>query len=104
MTTATKTRPQTAEDFSSRPDFAGVERVVRRAPPRYRNEIGKYSIHRASTCISCGKCVELCGQGVHTRPKGYRQVIRPFDYRCAGPDCEKTGRFCIWGRPAEHAP
>ena len=95
MTTATKTAPQTAEDFSSRPDFADVKREVRQAPPRYRNEIGKYSIHRASTCISCGKCVEICPHGVHVRPEGYRQVIRPFDYRCKGPDCEKTGRFCI---------
>jgi glutamate synthase domain-containing protein 2/ferredoxin len=95
MTTAIKTAPQTAEDFSSHPDFADVKRVVHVAPPRYRNEIGKYSIHRASTCISCGKCVEICQNGVHVRPEGYRQVIRPFDYRCKGPDCEKTGRFCI---------
>ncbi len=95
MTTETKMTTQLAEDFSSHPDFAVVSRTVHHALPRYRNEIGKFSIHRASTCISCGKCVEICEHGVHTRPTGYRKVIRPFDYRCIGPDCEKTGRYCI---------
>ena len=77
-------------------DYADVSREVRPALPRYRNEIGKYSIHRASTCQSCGKCVETCQHGVHIRPAGYRSVIRPFDYRCVGPDCaEPGGQNCI---------
>jgi len=50
----------TADDFLSRPEYAEVAREVRPAPPRYRNEIGKYSIRRASTCLNCGHCVELC--------------------------------------------
>jgi len=99
MATATKTHPQTPEDFSAHPDFAEVSRTVRQALPRYRNEIGKYSIHRSSACVSCGKCVEICQHGVHSRPAGYRQVLRPFDYRCIGPECEKTGRFCITNCP-----
>jgi glutamate synthase domain-containing protein 2/ferredoxin len=102
MTAATKTIPQQAEEFLSHPDFAEVQRVARNAPPRYRNEMGKYSIHRASTCVSCGKCVEICQYGVHTKPEGYRQVIRPFDYKCIGPECEKSGRFCIANCP-QHA-
>jgi glutamate synthase domain-containing protein 2/ferredoxin len=101
MTTATKTHPQKAEDFSSHPDFAEVSRTVRQALPRYRNEIGKFSIHRSSKCKSCGRCVEICQHGVHSRPSGYRQVIRPFDYRCIGPECEKTGRFCIANCPQQ---
>ena len=95
------TKNPAAEEFSSHPDFAEVSRTVRQALPRYRNEIGKFSIHRSSKCISCGQCVEICQHGVHSRPAGYRQVIRPFDYRCIGPDCEKTGRFCITNCPQQ---
>jgi glutamate synthase domain-containing protein 2/ferredoxin len=86
---------QTADDYLSHPDFAEVSRQVRPAPPRYRNEIGKYSIRRASTCANCGRCVQLCPQGVHRMPEGYRHVIRPLDYRCIGPDCAKTDHYCV---------
>jgi glutamate synthase domain-containing protein 2/NAD-dependent dihydropyrimidine dehydrogenase PreA subunit len=90
---------QTPDSFLTRPDFAEVSRQVRPAPPRYRNEIGKYSIRRSSTCENCGRCVELCPEGVHRMPEGYRQVIRPLDYRCIGPDCEKTDHYCITACP-----
>ena len=83
------------EDFLSRPEYAQVSRQVRHAPPRYRNEIGKFSIRRSSACAACGKCVDTCQYGVHVRPKGYRAVMRPFDYRCIGPDCAKTDKYCI---------
>jgi glutamate synthase domain-containing protein 2/ferredoxin len=100
-TSTTSQHPQTAEEFSVDPEFASVSRTVKYAPPRYRNEIGKYSIHRASTCASCGKCVEVCGHGVHNRPSGYRQVIRPLDYRCIGSECEKAGNSCVAGCPQQ---
>jgi glutamate synthase domain-containing protein 2/ferredoxin len=100
MTTTTlKNSPQSGQDFLSHPDFAEVFRTVKQAGPRYRNEMGKFSIHRDSNCISCGKCVETCQYGVHVRPAGYRQVLRPFDYKCIGPECEKSGRFCIKNCP-----
>ena len=95
QTITPKTVPQSVEDFVSRPDYAEVSREVRLAPPRYRNEIGKYSVHRASNCQQCGRCVETCEYGVHERPEGYRQMMRPFDYRCIGPDCAKTDKYCI---------
>ena len=82
------------------PNTREVRREVRPALPRYRNEIGKFGIRRASECADCGRCVETCGYGVHVRPEGYRHVIRPFDYRCIGPDCEETGRYCIDACPA----
>ena len=91
----TQTRPQTAEDFLTEPDFAAVTREVRPAPPRYRNEIGKYSIHRASSCTACGRCVALCPHGVHLQPEGYRAPIRPFDYRCIGFECAETDHYCV---------
>jgi ferredoxin len=72
-----------------------VSRQVQIAPPRYRNEIGKFSIQRSSECIACGRCVEVCPHHVHVRPAGYRTVIRPLDYRCIGFDCAKTDHFCV---------
>ena len=93
--------PQSAVDFLASPDYADVSREVRPAPPRHRNEIGKFSIHRASSCIACGRCVEICRYGVHVRPQGYRRIERPFDYRCIGPDCAGAGQRCIDACPEE---
>jgi glutamate synthase domain-containing protein 2/NAD-dependent dihydropyrimidine dehydrogenase PreA subunit len=83
------------DETASRLEYTQVSREVRPAPPRYRNEIGKFSVHRNSNCQKCGKCVELCPYGVHVRPDGYRSVLRPFDYRCIGFDCEKTDHYCV---------
>jgi glutamate synthase domain-containing protein 2/ferredoxin len=101
MTTTTKTskQPQAPEEFASKPDFADVPRTPKPVPPRYRNEIGKFHIHRSSKCIACGKCVETCAYGVHARPAGYRLPIRPFDYRCIGFECEKTQAYCVRNCP-----
>jgi glutamate synthase domain-containing protein 2 len=43
--------------------------------------------------------VEVCQYGVHTRPEGYRSIVRPMDYRCIGPDCAKTDRYCVGACP-----
>jgi glutamate synthase domain-containing protein 2 len=43
--------------------------------------------------------VEVCRHGVHVRPAGYRPLIRPFDYRCAGPDCAPGGMNCVQACP-----
>ena len=88
-----------AEDFLDQPGYAQVTRDVRSALPRYRNEIGKFSVHRSSDCKQCGRCVETCSYGVHTRPDGYRSLIRPLDYRCIGPDCERSDGYCIAACP-----
>jgi glutamate synthase domain-containing protein 2/NAD-dependent dihydropyrimidine dehydrogenase PreA subunit len=92
--------PQSAAEFRSQPDYAQVSREARPAPPRDRNEIGKYSVYRSAKCVACGKCVETCQHGVHLRPKGYGPVLRPFDYRCIGFDCEKSGKYCIAACPS----
>ncbi|MBN1866708.1 alpha-hydroxy-acid oxidizing protein [Candidatus Sumerlaeota bacterium] len=84
-----------ADQRVSQADYASVSRRVRLAPPRYRNPIGKFSVHRDSNCIACGKCVEICPNEVHVRPAGYRLPLRPLDYRCIGPDCAKTDRYCV---------
>ncbi len=101
QSTISPTKPQSAEDFASRPEHAQVSRDIRYAPPRYRNEIGKYNIHRPSSCRNCGKCVETCHYGVHVRPDGYRSMVRPFDYRCVGPDCANTESYCIDACPQQ---
>ena len=90
---------QDSQEFVTDPEFARVDRKVRPALPRYRNELGKYSIHRSSACVSCGKCVKICPYKVHRRPDGYRDLIRPFDYLCIGPECEKSDHYCISACP-----
>jgi ferredoxin len=86
-------RPQDASP--ARPESAEVSREIRPAPPRYRNEIGKFGIHRGPRCAACGRCVDTCRHGVHVRPEGYLHVMRPYDYRCIGPGCKDTGSYCI---------
>lgn len=71
------------------------KREVKTSLPRYRNEIGKYHIHRSSQCINCGTCVDVCQHQVHIRPDEYSYVIRPFDYRCVGHGCLETDNCCI---------
>jgi glutamate synthase domain-containing protein 2/ferredoxin len=95
-------RTQPAEDFGACPEYAQVSRSARSAPPRYRNELGKYRVHRDTTCVACGHCVEICPHEVHTRPRGYGPIVRPFDYRCVGPDCQGPDRSCVAACP-QHA-
>jgi ferredoxin len=78
-----------------RPGPVEVARDVRPAPDRYRNPIGRYKVRRGAECVACGQCVALCPAGVHRKPGGYRFVLRPFDHLCIGPDCARTGHYCI---------
>jgi glutamate synthase domain-containing protein 2/ferredoxin len=73
---------------------------IKPAPPRYRNEIGKFRVYRSAACTRCGKCAELCPYGVHQMTRGGRQMPRPRDYRCIGPSCRETGHYCIAACPA----
>jgi ferredoxin len=72
---------------------------IRPAPPRYRNEIGKFRVRRSVACIRCGRCVELCPFGVHLLGRGGRQMPHPRDYRCIGFSCRETDHFCIEACP-----
>jgi ferredoxin len=67
----------------------------RPAAPRYRNELGKFNVFRGSDCAGCGKCVETCAFHVHARIGKDGPILRPFEYRCIGPDCAKTGPTCV---------
>jgi glutamate synthase domain-containing protein 2/NAD-dependent dihydropyrimidine dehydrogenase PreA subunit len=91
--------PRHVEETALEPEYVRVSRLVRPAPPRYRNPIGKFRIHRDSNCIACGECIRLCPHGVHLRPTGYRLPLRPLDYRCIGPDCAKTNHDCVSACP-----
>lgn len=72
-----------------------VANVVRPAPPRYRNEIAKYIIRRSDDCILCGKCAEVCPQGVHVLKPGYKYFAVSQHHLCIGPACEGTDHYCV---------
>jgi len=47
--------------FKTRVPQVEVERNIKSAPSRYRNEIAKYLIYRdEETCKMCGTCVKTC--------------------------------------------
>jgi len=72
-----------------------VERLVRPAPSRYRNEIAKYLVHRGPECKRCGKCGEVCAHEVHVHLPGYKYYGEPRHHLCIGPSCENTDRYCV---------
>jgi glutamate synthase domain-containing protein 2/Pyruvate/2-oxoacid:ferredoxin oxidoreductase delta subunit len=72
-----------------------VPRVVKPAPPRYRNEIAKYIIRRNDDCILCGKCTQVCPQGVHILKGGYKYFAAPQQHVCIGPSCQGTDHYCV---------
>ena len=72
-----------------------VDRTTRAAPPRYRNELAKYIIRRSDACKLCGKCVQVCPQGVHVLKPGYKYFAAPHSHLCTGPACQKTDHYCI---------
>jgi glutamate synthase domain-containing protein 2/ferredoxin len=72
-----------------------VPRVIKPAPPRYRNEIAKYIIRRSNNCILCGKCAKVCPYGVHILKPGYKYFTAPHQHVCIGPSCQQTSHYCI---------
>lgn len=72
-----------------------VQRVVKKAPPRYRNEIAKYIIRRSSNCTLCGKCAQVCPNGVHVLKPGYKYFSAPHLNVCIGPSCRNTDHYCV---------
>jgi glutamate synthase domain-containing protein 2/ferredoxin len=72
-----------------------VPRIIKPAPPRYRNEIAKYIIRRSDACQLCDKCVSVCPQGVHVHKAGYKYFSAPHLNVCIGPACAKTDHYCV---------
>jgi ferredoxin len=79
-----------------------VPRVVRPAPERYRNSLGRYKVVRSAACKACGRCAELCPYGVHVKPANYRYALRPKNHLCAGLACRGTDHDCVAACP-QHA-
>ncbi len=62
---------------------------------RFRNTIGKYIVKRNSSCISCGKCAQICPHGVHLMPENHESPFRPVEHKCIGTNCQETEHYCI---------
>lgn len=88
-----------ANTLRTRVPQAEVPREIKPAPSRFRNEIGKYVVHRSSECIRCGKCAEVCPYGVHVFKPGYKYFASPKNHLCIGPACEKTDHYCVASCP-----
>ncbi len=98
--TTTIPKIQIEEEVQPQPGYSDwpqeiVNKEIRPAPDRYRNAIGKYRLDRLAACISCGRCAEVCPQGVHSKPEGYKLMLRPQDYRCIGPACSEQRSDCV---------
>jgi glutamate synthase domain-containing protein 2/ferredoxin len=74
---------------------APPSREVKPAPDRFRNTLGKYRVWRNEACVNCGKCQEVCPQGVHLRPQGYADFLKPLDWRCTAERCRENGTYCV---------
>ena len=73
--------------------FPLAEGSIKICPSRYRNRLSKYRVIRTKACVSCGKCVEICPYGVHTKPS--EKVLSPKSHLCIGPEvCREKGNFC----------
>ncbi len=69
-----------------------------RTPCRFRNPLSKYRVWRnEAKCIQCGKCVEVCPYGVHSKVGKF--IKRPKSYLCLGPACEKNSFYCVANCP-----
>ncbi len=89
--------------LKTRPPQFVINRDIKPAPPRYRNEIAKYIITRdPGKCIKCGKCARNCPKGVHVLKKGYTYFAQPESHLCIGSACEKkyNDKFCVAACPA----
>ena len=70
---------------------------VVRTPSRFRNPIGKFIVHRKSTCTACGRCVQVCPHAVHAC--GGSRMLRPKSHRCSGLTCADSDKGCVKSCP-----
>ena len=70
---------------------------VVRTPSRFRNPIGKFIVHRKTTCTACGKCAEVCPHAVHTLAGS--RMLRPKSHRCSGLTCADSAAGCVKNCP-----
>ena len=90
LTKAVGKRSITAPEASISHSTNGVAKLCK---SRYRNRLSKYKVIRNKTCISCGKCADVCAYGVHA--KANNRMLPPKSHLCVGPEvCIDKGTFC----------
>ncbi len=56
-------------------------------PSRMRGHFGPWQVQRGEACARCGRCAQVCLEGVLDWPGGLRAPPPPVSERCTGPDC-----------------
>ena len=94
--------PRRRTTSSRTPDFAEVSREVRPGPAalsqRDRQVQHPPRVELRSRAAAASRSARTASI---VRPEGYRAVIRPFDYRCIGPDCARSDSYCIDACPQQ---
>lgn len=67
--------------------------MVKEAPSRFRNALGKYRVSINRDCNNCGLCIELCPYGVYK--KGQKWPRASADHFCIGFPCNKNDFYCV---------
>ncbi len=86
---------------TSKDIHAGAYPAVALDPSERLRFMNSHSVTRASTCISCGMCENLCPYGVHRRVEGHVKMLPPDDRRCIGPSCSVNYFFCVANCPTK---
>jgi glutamate synthase domain-containing protein 2/Na+-translocating ferredoxin:NAD+ oxidoreductase RNF subunit RnfB len=83
---------------ADRAGFAPAAQPARRCPPRFRNRLARFKVIRSASCVACGRCAEVCTQGVHRRAG--KRMLAPRSHLCRGAEaCRATGPICVESCP-----
>ncbi|MBI2868863.1 MAG: alpha-hydroxy-acid oxidizing protein [Chloroflexi bacterium] len=83
-------------------DFPPLRELVKATPSRYRNRLSKYKVVKDTRCINCGRCYEVCRQGVFRKSASGRP-LKPQAWRCPGvAACRHQGDCCVDTCPAQN--
>ncbi|MFC1762374.1 glutamate synthase-related protein [Planctomycetota bacterium] len=84
-----------AKTYETRPQQYETGREIEPTVSRFRHAIPRYKISRSDACTKCGKCAEVCPEGVLDIKPGYKYMPEPKCYLCTQKTCEGTDHYCV---------